>query len=100
MLSFSAFTKVIVCLHLESGECNEGTVRLVNGTLTREGRLEVCDNGVWGSVCGRNFRKSAAYVACKQSGFHDVNGKYLLFNLSENIYPKYHEFNIIITYVY
>ena len=36
----------------------------------------MCVNGVWGNVCGKNFRKSAAYVACKQSGFHDVNGKY------------------------
>ena len=66
----------ILDLYLESGDCNEGTVRLVNGTLTREGRLEVCVNGVWGNVCGKNFRKSAAYVACKQSGFSDVNGKY------------------------
>ena len=73
---FCTFTKCIVCLHLEPGDCNEGTVRLVNGTLTREGRLEVCVNGVWGNVCANNFRKSAAYVACKQSGFSDVNGKY------------------------
>ena len=76
MVYVCTFTKCILDLYLESGECNEGTVRLVNGTLKREGRLEVCVNGVWGRVCGRNFRKSAAYVACKQSGFSDVNGKY------------------------
>ena len=65
--------------------------------MTREGRLEVCVNGVWGSVCASNFRKSAAYVACKQSGFQDVNGKY---HSSEDIYSNYNEFNIIIENVY
>ena len=60
----------------------------------------MCVNRVWGNICANNFRKSAAYVACKQSGFHDVNGKYLLFNLSENIYLNYHESNIIIKIVY
>ena len=57
----------------------------------------MCVNGVWGSVCASNFRKSAAYVACKQSGFHDVNGKY---HSSEDIYSNYNEFNIIIENVY
>ena len=59
---------------IEPGGCNEGDVRLVNGTLTGEGRLEVCVRGVWGRVCAYNFRKSAAYIACKLSGFHNVNG--------------------------
>ncbi|XP_011405675.2 PREDICTED: scavenger receptor cysteine-rich domain superfamily protein-like [Amphimedon queenslandica] len=54
--------------------CNEGDVRLVNGTVEREGRLEVCANGVWGSVCSRSFAISAAYVACKQIGHTNVNG--------------------------
>ena len=62
---------------IEPGGCNEGNVRLVNGTLTREGRLEVCVRGVWGRVCAYNFRKSAAYIACKLSGFHNVRGIYI-----------------------
>ena len=43
--------------------------------MDREGRLEVCANGVWGQICATNFRKSAAYVACKQLGYSDTNGK-------------------------
>jgi deleted-in-malignant-brain-tumors protein 1 len=54
--------------------CNEGDVRLMNGTVEREGRLEICASGVWGSICTTNFAKSAAYVACKQLGHNDVNG--------------------------
>lgn len=55
--------------------CNEGAVRLANGTMAREGRLEVCVNGVWGAVCSSGFRRSAAYVACKQAGYNDSDGK-------------------------
>ena len=59
---------------LEPDDCNEGDIRLVNGTVEREGRLEICANGVWGQVCSSGFRKSAAYVACKQLGYTDANG--------------------------
>ena len=59
---------------LEPDDCNEGDIRLVNGTVEREGRLEVCANGVWGQICYYGFRKSAAYVACKQLGYTDANG--------------------------
>ena len=61
-------------IYLEQDDCNEGDVRLVNGTVEREGRLEVCANGVWGQICSSGFRKSAAYVACKQLGYSDANG--------------------------
>lgn len=65
----------LVFLNVVRGNCNEGKVRLVNGTLDREGRLEVCVNGLWGSVCPYSFSKSAAHVACKQAGYADTMGK-------------------------
>lgn len=65
-------------VHTASSNCNEGEARLVNGREEREGRLEVCANGVWGTVCSSNFRRSAAYVACKQLGYNDSDGELAL----------------------
>ena len=66
----------ILCI-TDRTDCNEGQIRLVNGTIEREGRLEICVNGVWGGFCPYNFRKSAAHVACKQAGYGDVMGEWV-----------------------
>ena len=50
----------------ESGECSEGAVRLADGDIGQEGRLEVCLGGVWGSVCGDGWDKTDAYTLCQQ----------------------------------
>ena len=54
--------------------------------LTREGRLEICINNAWGSVCDDSFFDSAdAQVACGQlggfirQGLPDIKIKSLLF---------------------
>ena len=62
--------------YLEPGECNQGDVRLVNGTVAREGRLEICAFGIWGRVCAQHFSKSAARIACIQANYTDVKGVY------------------------
>jgi len=38
------------------------------GTESREGRLEVLHNGVWGTICNRNFTDTSAKVACYALG--------------------------------
>ena len=52
--------------------CGEnGMVRLVNGEYEGEGRLEICVNGEWGTVCNDRFDLDAARVVCRQLGYSE-----------------------------
>ena len=50
------------------GLCKEGSVRLVNGSIEQEGRVEVCIGGVWGSICSTAWNRVNGYVVCSQLG--------------------------------
>ncbi len=50
-------------------DCADGDIRLVGGETTREGRVEICYDRVWGTVCGRDWDSVDAGIACKQLGF-------------------------------
>ena len=60
------------CVHAEDvgiecvPQCNNGDVRLVNGTTPSEGRVEVCLNNGWGSVCDPSWTNADAMVVCNQ----------------------------------
>ena len=55
--------------------CAHGDVRLVDGSVPSEGRVEVCVNGQWGTVCVRGYRyhwnEINTDVVCKQLGYHN-----------------------------
>ena len=56
---------------LDPGMCTSGEIRLVDGIIENEGRIEVCGNGVWGAVCDEGWDKTDAHVACTQMGLSD-----------------------------
>lgn len=46
-----------------------GQLRLIGGSAASEGRVEVCVDQQWGTVCDNGFSNTDAGVVCGQLGF-------------------------------
>ncbi|CDQ89123.1 unnamed protein product, partial [Oncorhynchus mykiss] len=49
-------------------DCHQGAARLMGGTSSRSGRVEVYLNGQWGAVCDSHWTDRDASVICRQLG--------------------------------
>jgi len=60
--------------------CSEGDIRLMDGAGHYEGRVEVCNNNTWGTVCTRFWAPADGRVACHQLGLRytslDTTGRF------------------------
>ena len=49
--------------------CQDGDVRLAGGSYNNIGRIDLCINGTWGTICSNTFDNKDASVVCRQLGY-------------------------------
>ena len=65
-------------LSIFPGLCADGDVRLIGGNSALEGRVEMCYNEEWGTICDLGFGRPEAAVVCNQFGYSgDLDSKLL-----------------------
>ena len=57
--------------------CTEGDIRLGGSRNPLEGRVEVCYDGVWSTVCSVGWSVADASVVCRQIGFSSLGKVYM-----------------------
>ncbi len=57
------------CCFCLLGICDDGQIRLSGGSTELEGRVEICFNETWGTVCDVFWSSNDANVVCSELGF-------------------------------
>ena len=68
-LSLSLPFSFLSHFEIPSVRCTTGDVRLRGGATNKEGRVELCWNEAWGTVCDIGWGTNDALVVCRQLGF-------------------------------
>ena len=59
-------------MHLYTTDCSDGEIRLVGGTRLNEGRIEICMDKTWGTVCDNFLDLNDALAICVQLGYPEL----------------------------
>ena len=66
---FPNFVDIYFICHLFIAPCKTGQLRLAGGNIPNEGRVEMCLENVWGTVCTGSWGRADAAVVCRQLGY-------------------------------
>lgn len=67
MLILWLAVRLCLCHHFSvAKQCSDGDVRLLAGSTQFEGRLEICYNGQWGTICDDYSYAGIQNFVCKQ----------------------------------
>ncbi|CAI8020958.1 Neurotrypsin [Geodia barretti] len=64
----SAFLLLVEFLVAAEPCSTDGQVRLADGLTANEGRVEICLDGEWGTICDHHWGSSEARIVCQQLG--------------------------------
>ena len=60
---------IVLCLYMCTEKvCTPGDIKLVDGGVDYEGRVEYCNDGIWGTVCDDRWSAEDAAVVCAMLG--------------------------------
>ena len=62
-------------VYTDTADCTDDDIRLVNGFTYREGRVEVCVDGRWGTVCGEGWGDTEAGLVCARLEFNQADSR-------------------------
>ena len=77
--------------------CSDGDLRLAGGLTDYQGRVEICINRLWGSICysSSGYRYSNYWdindgrVVCRNLGHQELGIIFIVHNLDNNYYNAY-----------
>ena len=76
---------------IQYSNCPDNAIRLVGGNSSNQGKLEVCVNSAWGSVCDSAgvFTSDEAKVVCRQLGILQIESNKFSPSLLHSIFLTY-----------
>jgi len=87
----------VFCPEPSPTNCRTGQVRLSGSTEENEGRLEICVNNQWGTVCDDSWDMAGASIVCQQLS---KSGKYIQYSNSIPRTPCIGKFSFLECYFY
>ena len=79
------FRGVVNLITAANSSCVNGEIRLVNGSGVHSGRVEVCFNDQFGTVCDDNWGSDDATVVCNQLGYRGQGRAHCIYTCMSNL---------------